>query len=95
MTELSINSMENMGFYFGTYIDAFYSMWALQTSTSFPGIMLRIYPDTRVYSVFFILYLFVQYYLLLNMIAGVYYFNYKKFHSILLLAVVDSKLKFR
>ena len=79
-TDLGIpneNPIINNLYLFDTIEHSFFSMFALQTTTNFPDIMLVVYPKKRVFSLFFVAFMISQFVLMMNMIAGVYYFNYK------------------
>lgn len=77
LTFINDNPINNNLFLFGTYEQTFFTMFALQTTTNFPDIMLLTYSSQRLSALYFVIYMIIQYFLLMNMIAGVYYFNYK------------------
>lgn len=75
---------------FDDFFDSFFSMFALQTTTNYPDIMLVAYSESRLAFLFFFFYILIQYFLLMNLIAGVYYFNYKNVIAHNVSSITDS-----
>jgi hypothetical protein len=65
-------------------------MFALQTTTNHPDIMLVAYSENRSAFLFFFIYMLIQHFLLMNLIAGVYYFNYKNVIARNISGITDS-----
>lgn len=71
------NPVINNLYLFDSLLNSFFSLFALQTTTNFPDIMLDVYQEDRSAALFFVVFMIVQFFTLMNMMAGVYYFNYK------------------
>lgn len=53
-------------------------MLVLLTTSNFPNIMMPAYQENRWNCIFFIIYLAIGLFLLLNLLLAIYYANYKK-----------------
>ena len=65
--------------YFPTTGEAYYQMLILMTTANFPDVMLPAYNEHRYTSLFFIVYLLIGLYFLLNMLISIMFDNYKMF----------------
>lgn len=77
LTKPDPSPIVNNLYFFGNLLDSFFSLFALQTTTNFPDIMLDVYCEKRSFAIYFVIFMFIQFFTLMNMIAGVFYFNYK------------------
>lgn len=57
------------------------SLYGLQTATNHPDVFLKIYPDNKIVSMFFLVYSFWTIYLIINMVVSIVYVNYKKYYA--------------
>ena len=62
--------MDNLG-------DSFFEMMVLMTTSNFPDVMLPAYQRNRVYSLFFVIYLLVGMFIILNLMLAIIYSNFK------------------
>ena len=58
-----------------------YSLYGLQTSANHPDVFLKIYPENKLISMFFLAYSFWTIYLLTNIVLSIVYVNYKKYYA--------------
>lgn len=56
----------------------FYQLIILLTTCNFPNIMLPAYNDKRIYSLYFVFFLIIGLFFLMNVLLAVVYENYKK-----------------
>lgn len=63
--------------YFSTYVDSIFNMLVLLTTTNYPDIMLPAYSTNRLMSLYFIVYLLLGLFLILNILMALFYNNYK------------------
>ena len=68
-------------FKFTSFKHAFLSLYALQTTANHPDIFLKIYPEHKIVSMFFVIYSFWTIYLVLNIVVSIVYVNYKKHYA--------------
>lgn len=61
---------------FATLNDSFFYMFVLLTTSNFPDIMLPAYGQQRRYSVFFIVYLMIGLFMLMNLLLAIFYAHY-------------------
>jgi two pore calcium channel protein len=66
----------------------------LLTTSNFPDVMMPAYKESRLYAIFFIVYLIFGLYLLMNMLLAMFYANYKKRSEDTLLKFVDERRTF-
>ncbi len=66
---------------FDSFKHSFLSLYALQTSANHPDIFLKIYPEHKIVSMFFVIYSFWTIYLILNIVVSIVYINYKKHYA--------------
>lgn len=57
------------------------SLYGLQTSANHPDVFLKIYPQRKIASMFFLVYSFFTIYLITNIIISIVYVNFKKYYS--------------
>lgn len=57
------------------------SLYGLQTAGNHPDVFLKIYPENKTTSMFFLVYSFWTIYLVGNMVLSIVYVNYKKYYS--------------
>ena len=62
---------------FGTFPEAFYSMFICLTTSNFPDVMLPAYQINRWYAFFFISYLVIGLFLMMNLLLAIFYSNFK------------------
>jgi len=63
--------------YFSSLEDSFWNMLVLLTTSNFPDIMLPAYAQSRWYALFFIIYLILGLFFLMNLVLAVFYNNYR------------------
>jgi len=63
---------------FSNLNDSFFYMFVLLTTSNFPDVMLPSYGQQRRYSIFFITYLVIGLFMLLNMLLAIFYSNYQE-----------------
>lgn len=57
------------------------SLFGLQTASNHPDVFLKIYPDNKIVSLFFLVYSFWTIYLITNIVVSIVYVNYKKYYA--------------
>lgn len=57
------------------------SLYGLQTAGNHPDVFLKIYPENKTTSMFFLVYSFWTLYLLTSMVLSIVYVNYKKHYA--------------
>lgn len=57
------------------------SLYGLQTAGNHPDVFLKIYPEHKITSMFFLCYSFWTIYLVTNIVLSIVYVNYKKYYS--------------
>jgi two pore calcium channel protein len=63
---------------FSNLNDSFFYMFVLLTTSNFPDVMLPSYGQERRFSIFFITYLVIGLFMLLNMLLAIFYSNYQE-----------------
>ncbi len=63
---------------FDSFGDSAFNLLVLLTTANFPDFMLPAYEQSRLNSLFFIVFLVVGLFLLMNMLLAIFYSNYKK-----------------
>lgn len=63
--------------YFSSLQESIWSLLILLTTANFPDVMLPAYGLNKANAIFFILYLIIGLYFLLNLVLAIYYSNYK------------------
>jgi hypothetical protein len=63
--------------YFNNYANSVFNMLVLLTTSNFPDIMLPAYQISRLYGIFFISFLLVGLFLVMNLLLAILYSNYK------------------
>jgi len=63
--------------YFDTFGDSFFNMLVLMTTSNYPDIMLPAYQRSRLYGIYFISYLVIGLFLLMNLLLAIFYSNFK------------------
>ena len=58
--------------------DSFFYMFVLLTTSNYPDVMLPSYAQNRGYCIFFIAYLVVGLFLLMNLLLAIFYSNYQE-----------------
>ena len=61
---------------FPTFFDAFYNMFVLITTSNYPDVMLPSYGENRAFALFFIFYLTIGLFLLMNLLLAIFYSSY-------------------
>ena len=69
----SIEGTEN----FGSFGKSFFSMLVCMTTSNFPDVMLPAYNMSRLYAIYFILYLIFGLFLMMNLLLAIFYSNFK------------------
>lgn len=64
--------------YFPTYVESCFNMLVLLTTANSPDIMLPAYEWSRPLALFFIIYLMVGVFLIMNLLMALFYHNYKQ-----------------
>lgn len=57
------------------------SLYGLQTAGNHPNVFLKIYPENKITSMFFLVYSFWTIYLMTSMLLSIVYVNYKKYYA--------------
>ena len=70
----TIEGVEN----FSTLDDSFFFMFVLLTTSNFPDIMLPAYGQQRHFALFFVIYLTIGLFLLMNLLLAIFYANYQE-----------------
>jgi len=63
--------------FFDTYMDTLYNLFVSLTSSNYPDVMMPIYEEERLSSLFFIIYMAICHFILLNIVSAYFYYNYK------------------
>lgn len=63
--------------YFDTFGDSFFNMLVLMTTSNFPDVMLPAYQISRLNALFFIIYLLLGLFLMMNLLLAIFYSNFK------------------
>ena len=63
---------------FANLNDSFFYMFVLLTTSNYPDVMLPSYAQNRAYCIFFITYLVVGLFLLMNLLLAIFYSNYQE-----------------
>ena len=63
---------------FYNFKESFLSMFILMTTANFPDVMLPAYNRSREWSIFFIIYVMLQVYLLMSLMLAIFYSNFNK-----------------
>lgn len=66
---------------FVTFRRTMISLYGLQTASNHPDVFLKIYPENKITSMFFLGYSFWTIYLVTNIVLSIVYVNYKKYYS--------------
>lgn len=71
--------------------DTVFTLYVLLTTANYPDILVKKYGENRLVFFFFLTYTFVTIFIMVNMMVGVFYFNYKQvFSSSILIAEKDA-----
>lgn len=70
----TIEGVEN----FADLNDSFFYMFVLLTTSNYPDVMLPSYAQERRYSIFFITYLIIGLFMLMNLLLAIFYSNYQE-----------------
>ena len=63
--------------YFDTFFNSFFNMLVLMTTSNFPDVMLPAYQKDRIACLFFIAYLTLGLFLIMNLLLAIFYSNFK------------------
>ena len=63
--------------YFGQIGDSFFNMLVLMTTSNFPDIMLPAYQRSRLNAIYFLVYLILGLFLMMNLLLAIFYSNFK------------------
>lgn len=63
--------------YFSSLLESVYNMFILLTTANYPDIMIPAYEDNKMYALFFVTYLIIGLFFLMNLVLAIYYSNYK------------------
>jgi len=80
--------------YFGDISDAIFNLLVLLTTANFPDIMLPAYNINPLYCLFFIVYLILGLFFLMNLLLAVFYNNYKNRLEEGILMKDDDRMQF-
>ena len=58
--------------------DTVFSLYVLLTTANYPDILVKKYGTNRLTFIFFFIYTFMTIFIMINMLVGVFYFNYKQ-----------------
>ena len=64
--------------YFSTLSESFFSMFVCLTTSNYPDIMLESYDRSRLFALFFIIYLIIGLFIFLNLLLAIFYANYQE-----------------
>jgi hypothetical protein len=64
--------------YFGNYGDSCFNVLVLMTTSNYPDVMLPAYQMSRLYFIYFFVYLVVGLFLLMNILLAIFYSNFKQ-----------------
>ena len=79
---------------FSTYSDAVFYMFVLLTTSNYPDVMLPSYAQHRLDSVFFIFYLVIGLFLLMNLLLAIFYSSYQEKFDETMDEAEDDRSKF-
>jgi len=63
--------------YMSNFGDSFFNMFVLMTTSNYPDIMLPAYQDNRLNAIFFISFLVIGLFLIMNLLLAIIYSNFK------------------
>ena len=63
--------------YFSSFGDSSFNMFVCMSTSNFPDVMLPAYQLNRWFAIFFLIYLILGLYLMMNLLLGIFYSNYK------------------
>jgi two pore calcium channel protein 1 len=63
--------------FFDSFGNSFFNMLVLMTTSNFPDIMLPAYQRNRIACLYFIIYLILGLYLMMNLLLAIFYSNFK------------------
>jgi len=63
---------------FSNLNDSFFFMFVLLTTSNYPDVMLPSYGQSRRYALFFIIYLMIGLFMLMNLLLAIFYSNYQE-----------------
>ena len=75
---------------FQDFRSSFLSMFALQTSINHPDIFLKIYPQHKIVSMFFVFYSFWTIFIVLNIVVSIVYISYKNNYADIIRELPDK-----
>lgn len=58
--------------------DTVFTLYVLLTTANYPDILVKKYGQNRLTFIFFFIYTFITIFIMINMLVGVFYFNYKQ-----------------
>ena len=58
--------------------DTFFTLYVVLTTANYPDILVKKYGENRLIFIFFFIYTFMTIFIMINMLVGVFYFNYKQ-----------------
>lgn len=58
--------------------DTVFSLYVLLTTANYPDILVKKYGTNRLTFIFYFIYTFMTIFIMINMLVGVFYFNYKQ-----------------
>lgn len=64
--------------YFSGLNDSFFFMFVLLTTSNYPDIMLPSYQQERRFAIFYVTYLIIGLFLLMNLLLAIFYSNYQE-----------------
>lgn len=68
--------------YFDSYANAWYNMLVCITTSNYPDIMLPAYQKNHTNVLFFVIYLIIGLFLIMNLVLAIFYSNFKnRFHE--------------
>ncbi|KAI3385596.1 hypothetical protein SNEBB_004235 [Seison nebaliae] len=70
--------------YFRTFIDSFWDLYVLLTTSNSPDVMVPAYNHRRLYILFFILYIVINLYIFMSIFLAIVYENYQKHFKVAL-----------
>ena len=80
--------------YFSTFGDSFFNMLVLMTTSNFPDVMLPAYQISRWNCLFFIIYLVLGLFLMMNLLLAIFYSNFKSRFEENLGSLEDDRSKY-
>jgi len=63
---------------FDTFGNTVYNLFVALTTANYPDLMMPIFQEYRIASLYFIIFMILLYVILLNIILAYFYFNYKE-----------------